>query len=109
VQQRHLTASEWDSLANDPQFVRLLRSRRRFVVPCTLFFIAFYLALPLGITFARSFMDSPLGGGLTVAYAYGLLQFVMAWVLLAVYMQAAKRFDERARAIVARLSDGAAP
>jgi uncharacterized membrane protein (DUF485 family) len=106
VQHRPLTASEWDALANDPEFVSLLRSRRRFVVPCTLFFIAFYLALPLAVTFAPSAMNASLGGGLTVAYAYGFLQFVMAWVLLAAYMQAAKRFDRRARSIVARVQGG---
>jgi uncharacterized membrane protein (DUF485 family) len=104
MQHHHLTATEWDALANDPQFVSLLRARRRFVVPCTIFFLAFYLGLPIGIGFAPDAMNAQVGGGLTVAYAYGLSQFVMAWVLLALYMQAAKRFDERANAIVARVT-----
>lgn len=107
MQPRHLTQNEWDALANDPQFISLLHSRRRFVVPSTIFFIAFYLALPLGVTFAPSIMNRPLGGHLTVAYAYGLLQFLMAWILLAMYMRAAKHYDERAQAIVASLQSKA--
>jgi uncharacterized membrane protein (DUF485 family) len=98
----HVTAAEWDALANDPEFLSLKRARRRFVVPCTILFIALYLALPLGIAFAPGVMNAQLGGGFTVAYAYGLAQFVIAWVLLALYMAAAKRFDARAEEIASR-------
>jgi uncharacterized membrane protein (DUF485 family) len=102
MQQRHLTTSEWDALARDPEFVALLRARRRFIVPSTIFFLIFYLALPLGVVFAPQLMRRPALGSLTIAYAYGLLQFVMAWLLLAVYMVRARAFDERAQALVAR-------
>ena len=99
-----MTAIEWNALAADPEFIRLLRARRAFVVPCTIFALAFYLGLPIGVAVAPRSMSAPMSGGLSVAFAYGLLQFVMAWVLLAAYMQAAKRFDERAREIAQRLT-----
>ena len=95
---------EWDALAADPDYVSLLRSRRRFVIPCTVLFIALYLALPLAIWLIPGVMNARLAGSLTVAYAYGLLQFVIAWALLAMYMAAAKRFDARAQAIAERLT-----
>jgi uncharacterized membrane protein (DUF485 family) len=104
MRQDHLSSAEWDQLATDPQFVSLLQARRRFVFPCTVLFIALYLALPLGIAFAPRLMNAPLIGPLTVAYAYGLLQFAFAWVLLALYMFAAKRFDERVHEIAERCS-----
>lgn len=104
MEHRHLTAGEWDSLAADPDYVSLLRARRRFVIPCTVAFIALYLALPLGIGLIPGVMNARLPGSLTVAYAYGLLQFVIAWVLLATYMAAAKRFDARAQAIAERFA-----
>jgi len=106
---RHLTASEWDDLANDPEFVGLLRARRAFVLPCTVLFIALFLALPLGVAVAPDVMNAPVAGSLTLAYAYGLFLFIVAWALLAAYMVAAKRFDERARAIVARLQPQSTP
>ena len=102
MQHHHLTAREWDKLAADPQFQELLRKRRRFVAPATTFFLLFYLALPFGIAFAPAFMASPAFGGLTVAWAFGLLQFVMAWGMLFVYMRAAKAFDEAAESIAKR-------
>jgi uncharacterized membrane protein (DUF485 family) len=103
MQHHDLSSNEWDALAGDPQFVSLVRARRRFVIPCTAFFFAFYLGLPLAVALAPAAMSAQIGAGLTVAYAYGLLQFVMAWVLLAMYMKAAKRFDARAQEIVTRV------
>jgi uncharacterized membrane protein (DUF485 family) len=102
MQHHHLSPGEWDQLATDPEFVSLLQARRRFVLPCTVLFIALFLALPLGIAFAPGFMNAPVLGPLTVAYAYGLFQFALAWVLLALYMYASKRFDARVQEISAR-------
>jgi len=102
MQHHHLTASEWDELANDPDFVALLRARRRFVVPSTIFFLLFYLALPILIGFAPAFMNQHIYGPLTLAYAFGLAQFVMAWLLLGIYMHAAKKFDDSAERLVLR-------
>ena len=102
MQHHHLTPSEWDALAADPEFQALLRARRAFILPSTILFVLFYLLLPIGIGVAPGFMSQRVIGTLTLAYAFGLAQFVMAWALLALYMRAARRFDERARALVTR-------
>lgn len=83
----------WQSLAAEPEFRALLRSRRRFVVPATVFFIAYYLALPIAAGFWPHPMSRPLLGPLTVAYCFALSQFVMAWLLLALYLYRARQFD----------------
>jgi uncharacterized membrane protein (DUF485 family) len=101
-QHHHLTTSEWNELASDPDFIALLSARRRFIVPSTIFFLLFYLALPLGVAFAPAFMNQRVLGPLTFAYAFGLTQFVMAWLLLAVYMREARKFDERAERLALR-------
>ena len=104
MQHHHLTASEWDALAKDPEFVALLRARRRFVLPSTIFFLLFYLGLPVGVAFAPEFMNRPVLESLTIANLYGFAQFIMAWVLLAFYMREAHSFDNRAQALVDRLT-----
>jgi uncharacterized membrane protein (DUF485 family) len=104
MQHHHLTASEWDALAKDPEFVALLRARRRFTVPSTIFFLVFYLALPVGVAVAPEFMNRPVLESLTVANLYGFAQFVVALILLAVYMRKARAFDSRAQALVDRLT-----
>jgi uncharacterized membrane protein (DUF485 family) len=102
MQHRHVTAREWDELAADPEFTALLRARRRFVIPATCIFLLVFLGLPAGLIAQPSLMSSTLPGGLTVAYAYGLSLFVVAWLLLALYLRAAKSFDDRAAAFVER-------
>lgn len=102
MQQHHITAREWDALATEPEFQALLRARRRFIVPAMVFALVFYLALPVAIIVAPSYMSQPIAGVLTRAFAFALLQFAMAWLLLAAYMREAKSFDERAEAIAAR-------
>ena len=56
-----------------PSFARSLRARRRFVVPATIFFIAFYLALPLSVGFAPQLMSRAVIGPLTLAYCFALV------------------------------------
>jgi len=106
VQHHHLSPQEWDALAADPEFQALVRARRRFIIPATIFFIAFYLALPISVGFAPEVMSRAVWGPLTLAYVFALAQFVVAWILLAVYMQRAKQFDRLTATIVARIQPG---
>jgi len=105
MEHRHLTTSDWDALGSDPEFLALLRARRRFVIPSTIFFLLFYLALPAGVVFVPELMSRTVLGPLTFAFAFGLCQFAMAWALLAFYMAEAKKFDKRAQAFVERASE----
>ena len=92
----HVSQEQWDALAAEPEFQALVRARRRFVVPATLFFIVFYLALPISVGFAPSIMSRPAIGPLTWAYCFALSQFAMAWLLLGLYLWRARAFDLQA-------------
>jgi uncharacterized membrane protein (DUF485 family) len=94
-----VTPRQWDALAAAPEFRALLRARRRFIVPATLFFIAYYLALPLSVGLLPRLMGRPVWGPLTLAYVFALSQFAMAWILLAIYLWRARSFDLRAARI----------
>jgi uncharacterized membrane protein (DUF485 family) len=93
---RHPNQARWEALAAEPEFRDLLRARRRFVIPATIFFIAYYLALPISAGFFPNAMSRPLWGPLTFAYVFALSQFAMAWILLALYLRIARGFDVRA-------------
>jgi uncharacterized membrane protein (DUF485 family) len=88
--------SRWEALATEPEFRDLLRARRRFVIPATVFCIAYYLALPISAGFFPNAMSRAIFGPLTVAYVFALSQFAMAWILLAIYLRIARSFDVRA-------------
>ncbi|MDE2481896.1 MAG: DUF485 domain-containing protein [bacterium] len=96
----HLSASDWDALAADPEFRALMAARRRFIVPATIFFALFYLSLPIGLALAPRAMSAPAIGPLTLAYVVALAQFVTSWLLLALYMIASRSYDKRVERLV---------
>lgn len=87
---------QWRAVADEPEFRALLRSRRRFVIPATIFFIAYYFALPISVGLAPEAMSRPVLGPLTIAYCFAFSQFFMTWTLLALYLYRARRFDAEA-------------
>jgi uncharacterized membrane protein (DUF485 family) len=93
VEHHHLTPGDWTKVANEPQFRSLIRDKRRFVIPATVFFIAYYLALPVLVGFAPAMMERPVVGPVTVANLFALSQFAMAWILLALYLWRARGYD----------------
>ena len=95
--------ADWDRVAAMEEFKQLVAGKRRFIVPATIFFILYYFALPLLVGYAPALMAKKVWGVLNVAYLFALSQFFMAWILAALYVRAAGRFDEMARNILEKL------
>ncbi len=96
---RPITPAQWDALAAEPEFRTLVSTRRRFVLPATLFFVVYYFALPVAVGFAPAAMSRPALGPLTWAYCFALSQFAMTWILLALYLARSRNFDLQAARI----------
>jgi uncharacterized membrane protein (DUF485 family) len=96
---------DWAKLAASERFRNLLKAKRRFIVPAMIFFVVYYFALPVLIGYARPFMEKRVWGPVNLAYLFALSQFFMAWVIAALYVKAAARFDRMARDVVAPGSD----
>jgi uncharacterized membrane protein (DUF485 family) len=96
TQQTPITAGEWQRLAATPEFKNLLRRKRAFIVPATLFFIVYYFALPVMVGYFPEFMSRKVAGAVNIAYLFALSQFIMAWVLAFLYVRAAGTFDRMA-------------
>ncbi|HET8760675.1 MAG TPA: DUF485 domain-containing protein [Nitrospiria bacterium] len=94
---------DWDRVAGREDFRRLVAAKRAFIVPATVFFIAYYFALPLLVGYAPDLMKTEAFGAVNLAYLFALSQFVMAWGLAAWYLRAAGRFDGMAHAILGKL------
>jgi uncharacterized membrane protein (DUF485 family) len=77
-----------------------VRAKAAFVVPATLFFCAYYFALPLLVGYFPAFMSRKVLGPLNIAYLFALSQFLMAWIIAFLYTRAARRFDAMARGVV---------
>jgi len=93
-------ASAWEVLAASPEFRRLISAKRNFIIPAVIFFLVYYFALPLGNGLAPSLMNTKVIGNINLAYLFALSEFVMAWILAAVYIRRANRvFDPLADAV----------
>ena len=87
-----VTATE--AIGRDPELVELENRHRRFVWPMTVFFLVYYLALPILAGAAPDLMGTKLFGEFTFGYLFALSQFVMAFVVAWVYARwAASRID----------------
>jgi uncharacterized membrane protein (DUF485 family) len=90
----------WQALAASDKFRLLLRAKRKFIVPAMIFFVIYYFALPTLVGYAPQFMAKQVIGSVNVAYLFALSQFFMAWIIAALYVRAAARFDKIARDVL---------
>jgi uncharacterized membrane protein (DUF485 family) len=93
-------AIDWEGLAASDGFRNLLKAKRRFILPAMIFFIVYYFALPVLIGYARPFMEKRVLGPVNLAYLFALSQFFMAWIVAALYVRAAAKFDRMAREVI---------
>jgi len=93
----------WKAVAGMPEFKTLLSVKKRFVVPATLFFVLYYFALPVLVGYAPELMSTKIMGVVNIAYLFALSQFFMAWIIAALYLRAASRFDKIEAEIAAKV------
>jgi uncharacterized membrane protein (DUF485 family) len=68
---------DWEAIERSHEFQQLVHRRRRFVIPCTIFFLAWYMGFILLTAYAQGFMGERIYQGLTVGYCLALTQFLM--------------------------------
>src|SRR3954470_8137296 len=102
-----LRGIDWEGIERSPEFQELVRRRRSFVLPATIFFLAYYMAFILLAGYAEDFMGSSVYEGLTVGYCLALTQFLMVFVLGIWYLRKADReFDPLADRVAAKATLG---
>jgi uncharacterized membrane protein (DUF485 family) len=101
-------AYDWERIERSPEFQELVRKRRSFVLPATIFFLAYYMGFILLCGYAPDFMASSVYEGLTVGYCLALTQFVMVFVLGIWYLRKSDRdYDPLAARVVELAEDRA--
>ena len=68
-----------------------------------MFFIVYYFALPVLVGYFPALMETTVVGKINLAYLFALSQFFMAWTLMWMYVQRARRYDVMAGDIVAKV------
>ncbi len=84
---------EWVRVERTSAFKELVRKRKAFILPATIFFLVFYFGLPF-LTAFTTVLDANVIGAINLAYIYAFAQFVMTWVLMHIYVSRANRWDD---------------
>lgn len=84
---------EWRRVSQTSAFGELMRSKKTFIIPAVVFFLVFYMAMPVLAEFTTA-LDGQAVGALNWAYVYGFAQFLMTWILMHLYVRRAKKWDK---------------
>ena len=84
---------EWVRVERTDAFKELVRSKRAFIIPATIFFMVFYFGLPFLAAFT-TVLNVKVLGPLTLAYVYAFAQFAMTWILMHLYVSQANKWDD---------------
>ncbi|SIT71048.1 DUF485 domain-containing protein [Edaphobacillus lindanitolerans] len=94
-----LGGTDFTGVAEGPKFKALMSRKKKFIVPLTVFFLAFYFMLPI-LTSYTNVLEQPAIGDISWAWLYATAQFIMTWVLCIVYVKKFHKFDSEAEDIV---------
>jgi uncharacterized membrane protein (DUF485 family) len=94
----------WNQVFVSSEFQTLIRAKVRVILPAIVFFILYYFALPVLVGYAPALMERKVIGTVNLAYLFALSQFFVAWIIAALYLGWAAKFDEMARKIVSKHS-----
>ena len=101
-----LTAAEdsnpvdWSRVTQLPEFRAMVLAKLRFIIPAVIFFVVYYFALPVLVGYAPGLMSKRVIGVVNIAYLFALSQFFMAWIIAALYLRAAARFDKMEHTVI---------
>src|ERR671913_1161561 len=85
--------NEWLRVEQTSAFKELIRAKRAFIIPATIFFMVFYFGLPFLAAFT-TVLNVKVIGSLTLAYVYAFAQFAMTWILMHLYVSRANKWDD---------------
>ena len=99
----HFTAADWQRIEGEPQFRELVKQKRRFIIPATILFVVYYFSLPILVGYFPDLMSRKVLGNVSLAYLFALSQFVVAWLIMGLYLRRARTFDELEQGVVANI------
>lgn len=92
------TGTDWKTIRQTHSFQELMRQKRVFIIPATVFFFVFYFTLPI-LTAFTTVLNGKVIGAMNWAYLYAFAQFVMTWSLSHLYMKKANQFDQLSKKV----------
>lgn len=91
--------SKYEKVVESKKFQDLIGRKKRFIIPCTVFFLVFYFVLPL-MTSYSTILNTKAISDITWAWVFAIGQFIMTWTLLTMYMRKSAFFDKLAQEVI---------
>lgn len=92
----------YTEIAQSEDFKQLLSTKRKFIVPLSIFFFVFYFTLPIMTAYSKV-LTTPAIGAITWAWLFAFGQFIMTWTLVTLYTRKASQFDQIVEKILANV------
>ena len=103
---------DWLAVERSPEFQELVHERRRWLTPMTIVFLVASLGYLLLAAFVPGVMGWQVADGLPFAWIAAIGMVLLTWVLTFAYLRKADHdfepLEERAAAVAARTTEGAA-
>lgn len=80
----------------DGAFQQLVAERNRFTITMTLVFLVLYFLLPIMAGYNKPLMATKIYGNVTFGYFMAFAEFLMGWIMAAIYMVRVRSFDRLA-------------
>lgn len=98
------TPPDWAAIEQRSDFKALLAAKKRFILPATVFFLVYYMALPVLVGYFPEMMKKPVLGPVNAAYLFALSQFAMTFIMAAIYVQKSREWDRMEHDLLATLN-----
>ena len=95
---------KYDSLIETKEFKRLIHRKKTFILPTTLFFLAFYFTLPLLAAYTK-ILHIEVIPSIPWVWVFALAQFVLVWACGWIYIRKSKAYDSTAESIVKKYKE----
>jgi uncharacterized membrane protein (DUF485 family) len=95
----HDRGNKYRTLIETVEFKELIQRKKAFIVPVTLFFLAFYFVLPILAAYSEVLKGEAFFH-ITWAWVYALLQFAVVWIGGIVYIKKAAKYDKMSKQIL---------
>lgn len=93
---------DWAAIDRDPRFQALHKKKSSFLWSLMVFSIVYYFLLPVGAAYFQDLFKIKVWGPLNVGLLFALSEFIVAWVVAAIYAQRANREFDAMAAEIAR-------
>ena len=90
---------KYDELIETKEFKKLVQQKKMFILPTTLFFLAFYFTLPLLAAYTK-ILHKEVIPSIPWVWIFALAQFVLVWICGLIYLKKSKAYDSKAESIV---------